>query len=632
MSRTQTDYSSFRIDTAPAGSELVHPLLVDFGGNAISQSASTPFLDLHEVPANLPNWDFVWNSNIQVVANHLYKLSLRIARLYNNLGIQDPEAVIDPTSPWAKYTTGTPGLQDNIFHGTDPDGNGRIGDVVDGARYADAIATLQSIIGTRSFSGSTYPAGDGWLPGNNTNTDGFVVSYGTTITHNIDELDRFLGAGSDSAPTGFTNSGSAGFWNAKAFRDGGGSVVWSVNAGLDLLNRAIGSRELSGATGNLLHRNELASHPKTGFADDQRNVTDLIGDLDDIIGNRTIASPAGTAYGTAALWAISNAGGTNDTTTLTTLLASLNTAIGHRIIEDASSYVLSGASGSTTTAWANLINKGIGNRTITNKGSAGTGRLLTADTQPIMSYIDALNTGIGARAYTMNDVNWALYGKNDKTITEAIEALNVAIGSRDYSLHAVNLGSSGITVTAAITSLSSAIGARTYTGAYLTASGKTLTESIQELSVAVGNLNTSIGAKTYSGVATGALADGESLTVSLTKLQNRMVAAEGSLTTLGTLNGTTGSSYYSSVNSTTRTVLGLAADGSDSHSNQMFDKLAFLLNGISINTTASPLTSREDATLNRTTSGWFTNTGNTSLLLVLQKIVDRIDDITGFNS
>lgn len=536
MSRVQSDYTSNRVDVIIPGAELQHPSLTDFGGNTVT-NVDGQYLDLHSIPVGLPNWDYVINQNMKEVANRLYQLSLRIAKLYHDLGVQDPAIVQDANSPWAQYTTGIP-TEPTTYHAVNPDGSGRISNVSDGSTAAAGIARLQSIIGTRSFSGSAFPNRNGWMvPGTQ---DGFFISYGTTITHNLDQLDYALGQGSSSTPTGYTDFNT--FWNAKSYRDGEGVQAWSIVANIELLNRAIGSRKVStSTTGNLNHTNELAVIPLTGYGDSKQTVTDSILDLDLIIGNRSIGSPAGLAFGRTAQWAIVNKGGTEDTTTITTMLSNLNTAIGHRVINNITSqYILKDFSGQDITAALNRVNNVLGDFNISETGDyyaiTPDSLALSAD-GTVSKMLKELNLAIGSRDFTNVGTYRALAAKGRSiSLTSSINEINNKIGETRFNndaYYALQPYSESASMYTLIDKLNTVIGNRTFTPVGLTIGGSTVSINAQVISsgdtsitTLLDNINMVINNRqyTWSGVN---INSGESITKSI-ELLNQVIGNRSS--------------------------------------------------------------------------------------------------------
>ena len=195
MSTNKLTYELDRLlGTPTAGQEFPHLDLHDFDGTVISNSdgAGEAWIDLHKVYKGELDWDGVWNAHAGAVSDRLFKDSVRISRLYSSLGLEDPEARVSPSGAGA--IASTPWLAGQIPSTTtytyvEPNVSDKVSNISDGMSFGTAVAQNWSILGTRSFTGDPT---DGFTWKDQQSRDGRYITYGTTVSHNLDELDQEL--------------------------------------------------------------------------------------------------------------------------------------------------------------------------------------------------------------------------------------------------------------------------------------------------------------------------------------------------------------------------------------------------------------------------------------------------------
>ena len=468
MSVDITDYDSYRIlGSPPPTAELVHPTLKDFDGTPVANidGAGNPWIDSHKIYKGQLDWDSVWNLHAELMAEKFFQSSVRIGRLYKFLGIDDPEADIRPGGAGA--ITDTPytvaNLGDTTYVYVAPDGSNKVQPIQDGDTTVNAIARLESIVGTRSFTGDPI-GGKTWKDFES--RDGYWITDTTTITHNLDELDQIIGFPIEF--TGYTGTGGSGFWNTIDLKDPNNPETapqWSIQRNFELLNRAVGSREIPNENWNLSRNNEKVAvpAPSGGFTDNQHNVTDFIIDINNILGNRAMQFPIGSTFGLANQYPIQNQGGISDNTTYTAMLSSLNSGIGHRIIEQnptnnpaaTNFYALKSQSGLSVTSILNKVDLEIGNRYIANQ--TGSYPFKTSSGATLTAWANTTNDTFGDRVISNITNFYPMRSSLGQTMTQWINTVNQAFGNRTYTSQAVSYATSDETTSASIQSIAAGL-------------------------------------------------------------------------------------------------------------------------------------------------------------------------------
>ena len=597
MSINQLDYLPHRIPSTAiiAGSELTHVSLTNYASNPVANDdgSGDPWIDLHLIPFNLEDWDYVWNSNMTNIGNRLYQNSVRISELYKLLGESDPE----PGVGAGGGPTGGGGVG-NVYVFINPVADGpanqrQVGHVEDGQPYREAIGQLWSIIGSRSFTG-TGAFGDWRLF---LEQDGKMIRHSEPITSYVDRFDRIFGGDR------FTGYRAAPFsvWNAYDVlanaTNQSTDVAYSIMLNMDFMNRSIGSRTIPNLDWNLGRNDQLGDVEADGGApawwkkqvqlpDARQNLTDFIIDINEILGHRTINYPIGAnVFSLAPLFVISNEGGVSDNTTFTSFANQINEGIGHRVIESRTDYFpLRSLSGATITLSLNALNDAIGDRVISLTGNYFPFRNDT--NQTMTTWVNTANEAIGSRVYTQG-VNYALNGANDTTSTLTSEKLNLRIGDFTAFAHqGINVNN---TQTAAqnISSLSAAIGSRVITA---NATGFLLEgQTGLNITSMMNAINDRAGTRIYTGQALTYLTNSETLVSSLQSLADGLKNLDDFL------------------GHTPNDVNWLPAT---------YDFISLVYTNGSTDGT-------------RNTLGWMPNNIST-LKDVLQAIIDRIDDLSGF--
>ena len=445
MSRDQVEYDQYRIIPYAAGEEFTHPVLLGFdyttsidnlkGTDPLVGTSSDAWLDFHKIPKGLVDWDGVWNWHMIHIGSAFLHQSVRIARLHEQMGIEDPEAKTNPNGPGSTGSISSmPTVNSTVYTYVEPDTNDKVEEVIDGSTVVVAIGQLRSIVGTRNYTG-VRSEGHDWKHFDD--RDGYWVSHSTTITHNIDQLDQL--AGPPVEHTGYTSLTSDGFWNAKDLKvdltDRDAPFQWSANENIEQINRSIGSRVIPNEGWNLNRSDILSSMQagKTEFADAQQTVTDFVIDINNILGSRTIQASPAQVYAINTSYPIQNAGVTSDNTTFSTLLSNLNEAIGHRNIENRSNYYpFRSNSHNTVTQWINQCNNVIGNRIITSK--SGSFPLQSSDDTGVTAVFNTINNTFGDRVINNTENNYVLQGSTSGlTMTEYVNKFNTQVGNRLYT-------------------------------------------------------------------------------------------------------------------------------------------------------------------------------------------------------